>query len=85
MKVCKYNINLHPQQYLWMPDGANVLDVQLQGDQLVLWATVCPSEKPKLYEFAVYGTGEHIDRPRGLKHISTVQKGGYVWHVFLRE
>lgn len=64
-----------------MPQGAVILDVQKQHDQVCLWAQV-DSDAPQVARyFSVVGTGHRI--PNGkMNHVGTVQDGTFVWHLF---
>ena len=65
-----------------MPFNAEVLAVQLQRGDLILWAKGCSADQVQLPRvFCVYGTGHpmfDVDQA----YIGTVQDGGLVWHVF---
>ena len=77
---------LEPHEYneIEMPEGADVLTVQMQGKTMCLWAIVDP-EAPKVPRmFNVCGTGnsmlEHVQR----RYIGTIQMHGgqYIFHIF---
>jgi hypothetical protein len=65
-----------------LPMGAQVLDAQYQGGKIVLWALVDTYESTERRLFIVTGTGHSLNYGEGLVHVSTVQDGGLVWHVF---
>jgi hypothetical protein len=66
-----------------MPQGAQVLTVQVQGNRPVLWALVDPCQLKRKRRFAVFGTGHDIPDEVG-KYIGTFQllDGGLVFHLF---
>ena len=66
---------------LTMPRGAEILDVQMQGAEPVLWALVTPAAGQQERSFVVYGTGDEI-APAALFHRGTFQMGPLVWHLF---
>lgn len=69
--------------HLELPFGAQILTVQIQGDQLVLWAVINPREVRTVQRliFAVY-TGEEFDLPSQGYIGTAVSRNGIVWHVF---
>lgn len=87
--IWKYQIEAMVQ-VLEMPEGAEVLTVQLQDETITLWAIV-DTEKPKeSRRFEVIGTGHSIEvdvsKDSQLIYISTVQNKSkrLVWHIFER-
>lgn len=80
MRIYKYPIHLKKKS-VFMPAGARILTVQMQGDTPTIWALVDPAKKPCDRLIHVFGTGwdipKHIDR-----YIGTWQDGGFVWHLF---
>ncbi len=84
MKIFKYLLKNETHQEIEVPAFAQILTVQVQGDQLCLWALVNPDlhSKSKL-SIGIYGTGHALpDRPGA--YISTVQMlgGDLVFHIF---
>lgn len=85
MKIYKYILAIVDKQQLALPSGAQVLSVQVQHGELVLWALVNTSNRPKPRAFYIFGTGNPIpDDAIGpfTKHLASVQMGSLVWHVF---
>jgi len=85
--IYKYPLSLASSQGVSMPQGAKILSAQMQNDELQVWAIV-DTEAPApddYYEFIIAGTGNptHINI-RDANYLSTVQDGGFVWHVFYR-
>lgn len=79
-----YKYKLQPgRTVLDMPDGAKVLTVQTQGDDVCLWALVEPNKPTTRRFFDVYGTGHQMPADPGA-YVATFQMGGsaLVWHVF---
>lgn len=82
-KVFKYPLT-HSINNIDLPDGAQVLTVQMQGNEVMMWALVDPNALPKRREFQVVETGQKFtfdDRTPPV-YIETVQMGVMVWHVF---
>lgn len=69
--------------HLDLPQSAQILDVQLQGDIPTLWALVDETAPTERRVIVGIGTGETITGSLDLlSHISTVQtEGGFVWHI----
>lgn len=68
-----------------MPEGAHVLTVQTQGDQVCMWALVNPDRPTERRFFRMAGTGHPIDEELGaLIWIGTFQLHGgrLVFHLF---
>jgi len=87
-RIWKYPLQLTDTQTVEMPEGAQILTAQRQGQTLCLWALVdCEPELPKQNrEIEIIGTGNPIiEAPR--RYIATVQmQGGSLWwHIFERE
>jgi hypothetical protein len=80
-KIFKYTLYLCPKTEVYMPRGAKVLTVQLQGETIQLWALVDESKDSELRIFNIYGTG-HLMPDNPGKYIGTVQIDSLVWHIF---
>ncbi len=83
MKIFKYELAIKDNQVIKMPEGAKVLTAQEQLNySLFVWALVNPDAPQEDRTFEVIGIGNDIEPNRNRSFISTVQMGGYVWHVF---
>lgn len=84
--IWKYLLKLTDGQNISFPIGAEFLDVQVQGDQICLWALVDPKAKTEIRFIEIFATGSPVLYEMGVsrKHISTFQmKGGlFVYHAF---
>jgi hypothetical protein len=79
--IYKYVLQVQDQQTLSLPEGAEILSVQVQYGAPTLWALVDVGAPAKAQQIHCYGTGHDVpDRPT--IHIGTVQLGTYVWHFF---
>lgn len=97
-RVFKYPVPIEGRFTVAMPEGAAILDVQVQGnsddmldvrsqaDRVMMWALVNPDAPKVERSFRLVGTGHPIDPiERGrLQHIATFQigAGSIVFHVF---
>ncbi len=79
--IFKYSLSISDQVLLYLPEEAEVLSVQGQADQLVLWAIVDPSRNVEPRLFSIYGTG-NLFQSDNARYIGTAQVNSYVWHVF---
>lgn len=63
------------------------LDIQKQGDDLVMWCTVMtPATEAVPLRLYIAGTGTPIaENVSSRTYWRTVQDGRYVWHIFLQE
>ncbi len=80
--IHKYKIDVGDSVRVQMPSGARVLDVQLQGPQLVLWALVYDDVPMVAHNFAWRGTGHNCEGMRIDSHVGTLQFNGLVFHLF---
>jgi hypothetical protein len=82
MMIHKYPLQYAADQDVTMPAHAEILDVQLQGNELQLWARVSTMNTPVKRRILMRGTGHEVPAPGEAKYISTVQEGRFVWHFF---
>lgn len=87
LKVFKYNLPVQEKSSLLMPEHSQVLSVQVQHEQLTLWALVNPDNEECERKFLIFGTGHEIEEPgqdEYYDYIGTVQAmgGQLVWHIF---
>lgn len=87
MKVIwKYKINMAKEDWS-SPEfdipGCDIqyLSLQMQDNFPTLWVKVNPDAPLKRHKFRVVATGEKFD-DRGLKHLGTFQRMGFVFHLF---
>lgn len=68
-----------------MPEKAKILNVQIQGNELVLWAEVNPKNEVEERLIEIVGTGGPLNdlKPAQKRnYINTFQLGWFVGHVF---
>jgi hypothetical protein len=70
-----------------MPKAANILDIQYQGNNPVIWAIVNPKKEKRIYTFHVFGTGFELSDydKKHYHYVKTVQQPSHynlVWHIF---
>ncbi|PTR17503.1 hypothetical protein C8R31_101667 [Nitrosospira sp. Nsp2] len=83
MRIWKFPLVVTDRQSVLMPAGANLLDVQMQGDECCLWA-LCDEKAPlSTRHLAMYGTGNPMPDNPG-KYVATFQMrgGSLVFHAF---
>ena len=79
--IWKFPLEIVDRQPVSIPVGAQLLDVQMQGDQPCLWALV-DTESPRItLVVRIYGTGHEIRDDPGL-YLGTFQERTLVFHVF---
>lgn len=84
-KIWKYTFEGGAAQTFEMPEGATILSVQTQHDEVCLWAMVDPDSRRETRTFELIGTGNPVTNiPKGMRRTyrGTAQVGGFVWHVF---
>lgn len=81
--IFKYTLSGRPRETVYMPEGAQVLTVQVQKDDPQLWALVDPDAPLRTRMFHTYGTGHQIEADN-LSYVGTYQidSGTLVLHVF---
>lgn len=81
--IHKYQFEIADSVVIEMPEGANVLSVQVQDGEPMMWAVVETTYCLKKKAFRIYGTGHKLDffATEG-KYIGTIQHNGFVWHIF---
>lgn len=81
--ILKYTIRVIGAQRIELPDGFRPLSVQVQGEQICLWAMVDKfSQLKSKYTFYITGTGQPCANFDAYTYLGTVQQGMFVWHVF---
>ena len=82
--IWKYKLRAVEKQCLAIPKGAEILSVQLQGNNACLWALVNPEEEKEIKTIGIFKTGNPIATDRQCKFIDTIQlyNGELVFHVF---
>lgn len=64
-----------------MPTGAEVLSIQVQDGNFVMWARVDESEPPTTRRFALIETGLDLEHAARWNYIGTIQDDQFVWHL----
>lgn len=82
--IYKYPVAIGANE-IKLPKRSTALAVQVQRDELFMWASIDPEQKEHgtLY-VNVIGTGHPYDERTVGDHWCTVQQGPFVWHVFAR-
>lgn len=63
-----------------MPAESEVLTLQIQNQNPVMWVEVDDTKPLVTRRFKVIGTGQEV--PRNSWYVNTFQDGPWVWHVF---
>lgn len=81
--VWKYVLPFQADPFIDMPEGAEVLTVQMQEGQPVIWALVDPSIEVRRVRFLLALTGKGFDATHA-RYVGTFQiaKAGLVFHLF---
>ena len=82
--IYKFKLQTTDEQQILMPEGAEILTVQLQDGEPQLWALV-DTDQPKTKRYIeIFGTGNPITGIGPRKYIATYQLrgGALVFHVF---
>lgn len=80
--IWKFSFKISDNVSIDMPEGAEILHVEMQGTLPSIWALV-DSDKLKVSRpFRVVGTGHMIPDEATLSHVATFQDPPFVWHLF---
>lgn len=89
MKIFKYPIEITGTQEILLPDGAQILTIQIQNDIPCIWALVNPNLVNTSRIIHIFGTGHDISDTKPdtyRKYIATFQTCRFttplVFHVF---
>jgi len=89
MIIWKFQLAVIDSQILSLPRGATILTVQMQCDDLQLWALCDADSTVEDRIIRIIGTGHSIppNESERLRYINTFQMGGgsLVFHVFERK
>jgi hypothetical protein len=82
-RVYKFPLTLGDWTSVPMPEGADVLCVQVQHGEPFVWARITVGNPPILRHFRIAGTGHDLGSNVG-RYVGTFQMagGGLVLHVF---
>lgn len=84
MRIHKHSIPLVAEFVIAMPDGAEILCVQLQNNSPYIWARISTDNIVVDYNFYLYMTGQENNTDTG-EYIGTFQlENGLVYHLFYR-
>lgn len=81
--IWKYPLRVVDEQTLDVPEGAEVLTVQVQNGTPCLWARVDPTAPKTPRKIITHGTGHLVPETTG-RYIATyqIEGGALVFHVF---
>ena len=79
--IYKYELDRAHRQSLKLPIDAEILSVQMQAGNICAWVKLDPNKPTASREIMLVGTGHSFD-DRPMRHISTIQDNGFVWHFF---
>ena len=87
--IFKYPLSLDSaRSAVKLPSGTELLSVQFQGNELMLWALVdAPLKDIVARQFLAIGTGWILGQEEleGFAYFTTVQNQGYVWHIWFEK
>lgn len=81
-KIFKYRIPVQERSSLQIPFGYRLLDIQVQDNNLCLWAIVDLDNILQEVKIIILGTGCDYPDDTQLQYLKTVQQGICVWHIF---
>lgn len=83
MVIYKYKLKVEIIQRIMMPANARILSIQVQGDEICLWAEVYVDRDNQLEEHTLImrATGQPVAKGSEV-YRATVQLNSYVWHIY---
>lgn len=83
-RIFKYPIHVADSQAVDMPEGAQILTIQVQLGQPCIWALVDDDVPPERREIHMRGTGHDCNGVERLRYVSTFQmaEGALIFHAF---
>lgn len=82
MTIWKFPIRITDAQRVAMPRHSRLLSFQVQDGTPILWALVRPDMDSVDRDLHVVGTGNPAAHVCMMPHIGTIQRDGFVWHLF---
>ena len=85
LTIYKYPLLVLDTQVVELPVVHDILTVQVQNEEVCLWAMVDTSETSKeKVVIRMFGTGHPVPDSPGIEYISTIQLSGgsLVFHIF---
>lgn len=86
MRILKFKLPIVDNATVEMYEGAKILDVDYQGNELFVWAMCDETKRKTNYYFNVHGTGHTVPNVYGYEEcfFKTVHMRdlGLVWHIF---
>ena len=79
--IYKYPLALQDTVTIEMPGFVNILHVDTQAGELMVWALVDTEMPMGRHVFHIIGTG-HPCEHKDYDHVGTVMAGDFVWHIF---
>lgn len=81
--IYKYELSVQDDQVIEMPEGTEILSLQVQAGRPCLWALVTPYGRSTVKrKIRTHGTGHEITDWANLVFIGTYQAPPLVFHVF---
>lgn len=83
--IWKFQLELKDYQQIEMPTSSDILTAQIQNSYITIWALVCDFNPKEKRIFEIYGTGlpfPNNNQEGDRTHISSMQSGPAVWHLF---
>lgn len=83
-KNLKYQLQTFDIQRIEMPNGAEILCLQIQNKKPCIWVLADPEAELKKRTFEIFGTGHNVPENAERKYIGTFQQfdGSLVFHCF---
>lgn len=84
--IWQFTLSLTGVQTIKMPENANIIHLEVQYNELNIWAIVDTKALKEERTFSMYGTGRLLEVAEEEKHIGSFQMSGgsLVFHVFER-
>lgn len=79
--IYKYRLLLDHEQTIMLPEGFQLLSLEIQDGYPWIWCIVNSANDFKPVNIKTYPTGMPM-KHESLQYIGTIHKDGFVWHFF---
>ena len=84
LTIWKFQLEVTDEQPINMPNGAQILSIQVQHEKPYIWAMVDPDAEKKNSTIQIFGTGLPVTNPGIFIGTFQVSGGSLVFHAFIK-
>jgi len=84
MKIYKLSLEIQPSQIILIPEDAEIMDIQMQHGNPVMWFLANPKSKQIEVKINIYETGHSVNDSECTDvYLATIQYEYSIWHFFM--